>query len=203
MGSFRPPSRTMADPALPSDLARLRPLLLRFARLHLRDGALAEDAVQETLLAALEGAARFNGGSSLATWVVGILRHKIADQLRRRGREVSATDAEGIEDFDGLFAADGHWREPPAAWGDPQRQLEDRRFMAVLEACLEKLPERLARIFTLREVLEFGTEEICRELGLTPNHCYVQLYRARMGLRECLQLNWFGQGPGPAEAPPC
>jgi RNA polymerase sigma-70 factor (ECF subfamily) len=184
--------------ALPLDtrLAALRPLLLRFCRLHLRDDALVDDVVQETLLAALAGAERYAGEAQLETWVIGILRHKIVDQIRRQGREQahtqSLTDDEGDEDFDSLFVADGHWREAPPDWGDPQQSLQQKQFMTVLETCLEHLPERLARIFTLREVLEFDTDEICKEMGLTSTNCFVQLYRARMRLRECLQLRWFG-----------
>jgi len=186
----------MAAPPLDTRLAALRPLLLRFCRLHLRDDALVEDVVQETLLAALAGAERYAGEAQLETWVIGILRHKIVDQIRRQGREQartqSLTDDEGDEDFDALFVADGHWREAPPDWGDPQQSLQQKQFMTVLETCLEHLPERLARIFTLREVLEFDTEEICKEMGLTSTNCFVQLYRARMRLRECLQLRWFG-----------
>jgi RNA polymerase sigma-70 factor (ECF subfamily) len=186
----------MAAPPLDTRLAALRPLLLRFCRLHLRDDAVVEDVVQETLLAALAGAERYAGEAQLETWVIGILRHKIVDQIRRQGREQartqSLTDDEGDEDFDALFVADGHWREAPPDWGDPQQSLQQKQFMTVLETCLEHLPERLARIFTLREVLEFDTEEICKEMGLTSTNCFVQLYRARMRLRECLQLRWFG-----------
>lgn len=181
-------------------LAALRPTLVRFARLHLRDDGAVEDVVQETLLAALAGLERFAGEAQLETWVIGILRNKLVDHLRRKGREqkvmVSATDEEGEEDFDrcldALFAADGHWADAPQDWGDPQQVLSERQFLTVVETCLESLPERLARIFTLREILEFDTDEICKEIGLTPTNCFVQLYRARMRLRECLQLRWFG-----------
>lgn len=186
----------MAAPPLDTRLAALRPLLLRFCRLHLRDDALVEDVVQETLLAAFTGAERYAGEAQLETWVIGILRHKIVDQIRRKSREQahtqSLTDDEGDEDFDSLFVADGHWREAPPDWGDPQQSLQQKQFMTVLEVCLEHLPERLARIFTLREVLEFDTDEICKEMDLTATNCFVQLYRARMRLRECLQLRWFG-----------
>jgi RNA polymerase sigma-70 factor (ECF subfamily) len=187
---------------LQSEAARLRPLLLRFARLQLRDEAAAEDAVQECLLAAFEGSERFAGKSALRTWLTGILRHKILDHIRCRAREpsVQMTDDEGDErDFDALFQADGHWAEPPADWGDPARTLESKRFHDVFEACLEILPAKTARVFMLREFLGLETEEICKELVISSTNCWVALYRARMRLRECLQLNWFGTEPGGAK----
>jgi RNA polymerase sigma-70 factor (ECF subfamily) len=59
--------------------------------------------------------------------------------------------------------------------------------------CLERLPSRTARVFMMREHLGFETGEICKELDITPTHCWVLLYRARMALRECLQQTWFGK----------
>lgn len=189
----------MDDDSLRDEAARLRPLLLRFARLQLRDEAAAEDAVQDCLLAALAGEQRFAGKSALRTWLTGILRHKIVDHIRRRAREpsVQAVDDEGDErDFDALFLADGHWAEPPAAWGDPQRTLENKHFHDVFEACMEILPEKTARVFMMREFLDLETDEICKELAMSATNCWVVLYRARMRLRECLQINWFGAEAG-------
>ena len=189
----------MDDESIRSEVGRLRPLLLRFARLQLRDEAAAEDAVQECLLAALTGEQKFAGKSALRTWLTGILRHKIVDHIRRRAREPSlqAMDEDGDErDFDGLFQADGHWAEAPADWGDPQRVLENKRFHDVFEACLEILPAKTARVFMMREFLGLETSEICKELAMSTTNCWVVLYRARMRLRECLQLNWFGSEPG-------
>jgi RNA polymerase sigma-70 factor (ECF subfamily) len=174
-------------------------MLLRFARLQLRDDAAAEDAVQECLLAALSGGQGFAGKAALRTWLTAILRNKIVDCIRRRVREpsVAAVDDDGEErDFDALFAADGHWAEAPADWGDPQRTLENKRFHDVLEACMELLPERVARVFMMREFLGLETDEICKELAISATNCWVVLYRARMRLRECLQINWFGAEPG-------
>jgi RNA polymerase sigma-70 factor (ECF subfamily) len=175
-------------------LAALRPSLLAIARLQLRNEAWAEDAVSETLVAALEGARSFAAQSQLKTWVVGILKHKIIDQLRRARREVSA-DAEVAaadpETFDELFAPDGHRASMPLEWGDPERSFEQAQFFDVLQACMDRLPAALARIFMMREWLEYDTSEICKELGITSTNCFVMLYRARMRLRECLEMNWF------------
>ena len=176
-------------------LAALRPSLLAIARLQLRNEAWAEDAVSETLIAALEGAGRFAAQSQVKTWVVGILKHKIIDQFRRARREVSA-DAEvaaaDVETFDELFAPDGHRTSMPLEWGDPERSFERTQFFDVLQACVDHLPAGLARIFMMREWLEYETSEICKELDITSTNCFVMLYRARMRLRECLEMNWFG-----------
>lgn len=171
----------------------MRPYLLRYAGLQLRDPHAAEDAVQEALLAALASEAGFAGRSNLRTWVTGILKHKIVDHIRRAGRE-SALEADGgPSEFDDLFDARGHWRDAPQPWADPDAALEQQRFFAVLEECLARLPATTARTFMMREHLGCETDEICKELGITPTHCWVLLYRARMALRECLQLNWFGK----------
>lgn len=179
----------------PAAIEGERGYLLRYARLQLRNPAQAEDAVQETLLAAIEGAARFSGKSSLRTWLTGILKHKIIDQLRRSAREqpfTAADDDRGeAEAIDALFAGDGHWREMPADWGDPDAALENSRFRAALELCLQRLPERTARVFAMREVMEMPTGEICQELQITATHCWVMLHRARLTLRECLEMTWF------------
>ena len=169
-----------------------RDYLLRYASLQLRDPHAAEDAVQETLLAALAGEASFAGRSNLRTWLTGILKHKIIDAIRRMSREAAVVpvDPEATE-FDALFAEDGHWADPPAAWADPDASLEQKRFFAALEACLERLPQKIAQAFMMREHLGLETAEICKELAITPTHCWVLLYRARMALRECLEKDWF------------
>jgi RNA polymerase sigma-70 factor (ECF subfamily) len=96
------------DKSIALELAQARPYLMRFALLQLRNETAAEDAVQETLLAALQGADRFAGQSSIRTWLVGILKHKIVDHLRRQVREPQSYDA-GYGEFDALFEEDGHW----------------------------------------------------------------------------------------------
>jgi len=193
---------TVRDPAFETELQHLRPTLLRFALLHLRDEQSAEDVVQDTFLAALQGHGKFAGRAQLKTWLVAILRNKIVDRIRQRGREAplpGLDEDEGDADaFDALFAADGHWQEKPAAWGNPEASLQQSRFYDVLELCMKALPENLCRVFTMREILEMETEEICKELHISTSNCWVVLYRARMRLRECLQLRWFGEGV-PAE----
>jgi RNA polymerase sigma-70 factor (TIGR02943 family) len=175
-------------------LETLRPQLLRYARLQLRNEAWAEDAVSETLLAAIEKPEAFAGRAQPKTWLIGILKHKLVDQLRRHSRECQLGndeqgDDEAVEAL--LFRADGHFREAPQDWGDPEGTLRQQQFIAVLDACVEKLPNQLGRVFLMREWLELETEEICKELQITTTNLWVMMHRARLRLRECLQLNWF------------
>jgi RNA polymerase sigma-70 factor (ECF subfamily) len=179
-----------------TDFARqveaLRPQLMRFARTQLRNDAWAEDAVSETLLAALEKPQAFAGGSQLKTWLVGILKHKVVDQLRKQSREVTLASEDDGQDLDELlFAADGHWREAPKEWGDPEHALRERQFFDVLEACVQHLPGVQGRVFMMREWLELETDEICKELSITSTNLWVMLHRARLRLRDCLQQGWF------------
>ena len=178
------------------DIQRHRPYLLRYALLQLRDRELAQDVVQETLLAALEGRARFSGKSSPRTWLTGILKQKIIDAIRRKTREqpASSGDEEAAESSaaDAAFKGDGHWQQMPANWGNPEHALENRRFWEIFELCSRLMPERTARVFMLREVMGLTTDEICQELAITPTNLWVMLHRARLSLRECLEIKWFG-----------
>ena len=190
---FNPPLTAPSD----QDIQQHRSYLLRYAVLQLRNPEQAEDVVQETLLAALEGRARFAGGSSLKTWLTGILKHKILDAIRRKSREQPLAPA-GDDDqdaVDALFKQDGHWQQMPATWGDPEQALENRKFWEIFELCSRLLPERTARVYMLREVMEMTTEEICQEFGITPTNLWVILHRARLVLRECLEIKWFGAAP--------
>ncbi len=183
------------DADLHRQLEAMRPALLRFALLQLRNDAQAEDVVQESLIAVLEKPERFAGQSSLRTYVTGIMKFKIIDVMRaaKRTRQIETHDDQSEADaIDALFAADGHTLEQPRAWGDPDATLQQKDFFRVMEACLAKLPEKTARVFMMREWLDLDTDEICKETGLTTANVWVILFRARVRLRECLDLNWFG-----------
>lgn len=184
-------------PSFEQQLADCRDYLMRFARLQLRNDTWAEDAVSETILAALAKPQSFGNRSQLKTWLVGILKHKVIDALRHHRREVSGLSGSEDDDTDPLdyigFKPDGHFIEAPAQWGNPEQQLSSRQFFEVLDACANKLPATQGRLFLMREWLELSSEDICKELSLTPTNLYVQLHRARLRLRECLELNWFAK----------
>ena len=187
--------------SIENQLAEHRSYLLRFARLQLRNEAWAEDAVSETLLAARAKPEAFQQRSQLSTWLVGILKFKVLDQMRLNSREAChvGTDPDELTDpLDDLPLNDqGHFASLPADWGNPEQDLRSRQFFQVLEACTDKLPPAMGRLFLMREWLEMPSEDICKELKLTSTNLYVQLHRARLRLRECLELNWFGNRAAP------
>jgi RNA polymerase sigma-70 factor (ECF subfamily) len=177
-------------------LTQLRESLLRFATLQLRNREVAEDVVQDTILAALAASDRFDHRASVKTWVFSILKNKIVDVFRDRWNKnrVQLSEAAGDEtDFDVLFKENGGWQrdEMPSSWGDPERAFSDKQFWEVFEGCTAKMPEATMRVFFMRELLGLGTDEICKELGITTSNCWVILHRARMSLRLCLQQRWF------------
>lgn len=166
--------------------------LYRFALARLRDAHLAEDVVQETFLAAIKSPS-FAEQSAPRTWLTGILKHKIIDVMRKGQREVVASDLMSEEDanMDEFFDSKGHWAEPPQAWDVPTDALEQKQFLGILQVCMDKLPKKLANLFLLRDVHETDNEEICKELEITATNAWVMLYRARMSLRKCLEINWL------------
>lgn len=186
---------------LPMEIARYRGDLLRIASLQLRDRHLAEDVVQETILSALAAADSYAGRARVKTWLVGILKHKVIDALRARSRgprTLTDLGAEvGTDDLDALFDDAGFWRVKPREWEDPTQAVRQRDFDRVLETCLRKLPGLSAQVFVLRELFEVSAEEVCGLAGVTRNHLNVLLYRARMSLRGCLDLNWVTEGGAP------
>ena len=167
--------------------------LYRFALARLRDPHLAEDVVQETFLAAIKSPS-FAEQSAPRTWLTGILKHKIIDVMRKNVREIAASDLLDDEDanVDDFFDDAGHWADKPLKWDMPENALEQKQFLGVLQTCMDKLPAKSAQIFMLRDVQETDNEEICKELNISPTNAWVMLYRARLGLRKCLEINWLG-----------
>ncbi len=177
----------------PSDwVDRYGDYLFRYAILRVRNRLAAEDLVQETFLAAFKDRASFSGHSSEATWLVGILKHKIADHFRRLSRELSLPDASPVQPEDDPFNATGRWASGPAEWGgNPADLYRQQEFLEQLEKCLSGLPPIHANAFTLREIEGADTGEICKILNVTETNLWVILHRARMRLRRCLETRWF------------
>jgi len=179
-------------------LAEHRPVLFRYALLQLKDNELADDAVQETLLAAWQASANFEGKAGLRTWLIGILKHKIADHWRRSAREAVLSDFDQIdndedETDDDFFMSNGHWNGGPITWNDPEAALKQQEFWAIYETCQNNLPPKMAKVFMLRELVGLEAEEVCRETGLSDANYWVTMHRARLRLRECLEIRWFNQ----------
>jgi RNA polymerase sigma-70 factor, ECF subfamily len=172
--------------------------LFRFAMSRLRDQELAENAVQETFLAALKARDAFSGAATERSWLIGILKRKVIDHFRHQARQEPTEDIEAVQDQVGeLFDERGRWRTPPGRWrASPEELAERDDFRRVLTACLGDLPERQARAFTLCEVEERDGPEACEVLAVSTSNLYVLLHRARSRLRRCLELSWFEQGEG-------
>ena len=176
--------------------------LLGFAAARVRDRATAQDMVQETFLAGIKSAAGFAGRSSERAWLFGILRNKLADYYRLQNREEAITDTEfSFPEERGAFATGGLGKDgwvmklAPKAWETPDGTLISKEFQGVLKSCLSRLPDKIAQVFRLREIDDVSSEEICKDLGVSPNNLWVMLHRARMGLRRCLEVHWFGNKP--------
>lgn len=203
----RPTSTVSPDPSalaplagdaamLESQLPGLRARLLRHARFAVHDDSLAEDLVQDTLIAVFEQHTKRRGDASLATWATAILKNKVADwyrsPTRRRVVQFNADDGKLDDAIDALYDADGSYAEPVPAWQQPENRTEQRQMMTVLERCVSCLPRQTGNVFMMREWLGFDTAEICERLGVSADNCRMILHRARMGLRECMQRDWIG-----------
>jgi len=186
--------------ALQQRLSAVRPRLLAFARLQLSDQVYAEDMVQETLVSALESLHRFRGQAKFETWVFGILRHKLIDAIRLKGREVTAEHDpdELLPDIDELFDERAHWTigARPQEWVQPEASCERDNFWEVFDLCVFHLPKNAAQVFTMRELMGLETAEICESLAISEQNCWVILHRARLKLRGCLEVGWFSKGEG-------
>ena len=173
--------------------------LFKYAVFRLRDDTASEDAVQETFLAALKAYEKFEGRGSERTWLVGILKHKIVDHFRRAVREAplgEETDeaSDHREFFERADEWKGHWNNDyaPTDWhATPAELLERSDFWKVFTDCLSPLPQRTSNAFTMREVDGHTSEEICEILSISVNNLWVMLHRARLQLRNCLEVNWF------------
>lgn len=193
--SKRPTSGAMANGlGDPDYIEAVRIDMMRFARLQLGNDSESEDVVQEALTAAVRDAGKFRSDSALKTWIIAILKHKIADILRQRQRRpILASEMADRTDSttNALFDRRGMWRDAarPATWENPEALINNDQILAVFDACLDKLPPQHGRVFLMREVVGLETEEICRELEVSPGNLRVILHRARLALRACLEQN--------------
>ncbi len=181
----------------PTDwLADYGDLLYRYALLRVQSETVAEDLVQDTLLAGLQGVSNFNYQSSISSWLVGILKNKIVDYYRKSQREfplLSETDAED-EIVTYHFDENGHWQIDLIDWKTPEKDFDTQAFWQTFSQCKSRLSETMARLFMMR-MDGISTEECCQILSLkNPNQMWVMLSRTRMKLRLCLETTWFDKG---------
>ena len=166
-------------------------LLFRFALARVNDADVAEDLVQETLVAAFRSVSQFEGRSEVHTWLVSIIRRKIADFFKRMGREKNINEFlnSDRDDFD-QRSHDLH--HPKLSAKRFESSLEKDEFWATVQECVKRLPPHLRETFLLRVVNEKKPVcQLCEELGITEENFGVRLYRARLMLRDCLEKNWL------------
>ena len=189
------PGRALSEPE--TWLERHGDALYAYALFRTRDTAAAEDLVQDTLIAAFQARGRFAGLSSERTWLIAILKNKLKDYVRRcmRERPLPDTPPEMDDPEAELFDAAGGWLHPPSAWDRPDTALEQRQFWEALAACLRGLPPRQSEAFTLCELDGLDAGEACNILRIAATNLRVLLHRARLGLRQCLEVRWFAPGP--------
>lgn len=166
-------------------------MLYNYALMRVGKREWAEDMVQETLLAALQGWEQFAGNSSERTWLIGILRHKILDFFRRHHGPDEVDDQPWRTEY---FDESRHWKEKPSPWNaDPVAVAENREFVQVLHGCLRELSRIMAEAFVMRELEGMSCEEVCKHLQISETNLWVRLHRARLQLGRCLERNWFAR----------
>lgn len=173
-------SRQERNAVLAAEIAQQAGYLLRYARTRVRDDHLSQEAVQETLLAALESLDSFDGRATLRTWLTGILLHKIHDGFRRGARDADPGDGEPPE---------------PVEWLTPDHALHVKRMCTAFAEAVGALPERQAQALMLGEIAGVDTERLCRKLGVTRGNLWVLMHRARTGLRAGLEERGYSFRP--------
>jgi RNA polymerase sigma-70 factor, ECF subfamily len=174
-----------------SEFASHRTAMLRFAKRKVRDEMLAEDAVQDALMAAVAGADSFQGQSAPRTWLMGILNHKIQDIFRKETRYVRIGDVYGAsqEDdgsFDDATGFDAISGEDRSEGIDPMRLLSSKRLGARLVSAVDELPESLREVVRLHLIEGLSTAEVCEQLNISEANCWVRIHRARKRLAQAL-----------------
>ena len=164
--------------------------LFRYALQRVQDQTTADDLVQETFLAAIQARDSFRRQSSVRTWLISILRHKILDRLRKECRGGQPDTSDDV--IDRCFDQRGSWVHRPGKWSvDPASLLEQEEFWVVFKRCRDALPGQIQTAFSLRVMSEMKAEDVCKELQITSTNLHVMLHRARARLRACLEADWF------------
>lgn len=168
--------------------------LFNYAVVRVNSNDIAKDLVQETFFAGLKSAKNFEGKSTERTWLVSILKRKIIDYYRKINSKKG--QAEVRMNFYDNGENEGSWIEErvPQSWNnEAEKTIENNELKSQLDACIEALPEKYGMVFKMKTIQEFETEEICKELDITPSNLWVIIHRARTQLRNCMEKNWFNK----------
>lgn len=165
--------------------------LYRYAYSRLRDGNSAEEVVQETFVAGVRYQHQFNGSGSERGWLLAILKRKIVDFVRARARNRTENAYDEFDPTVQLFDEKGHWKKDGLPEWAPDRAMQSRELWQVVRDCLASLPQGQADVFVLSVMENVNSDEICRQLDITPSNLWVRLHRARLGLAKCVAAKWF------------
>lgn len=166
--------------------------LFRYAKSRLRNINAAEEVVQETFLAGVRYSEQYSGSGSEVGWLMGILKRKIIDHVRARNKHQKAQPYEDENDPSAqMFDAMGNWKPGAVKWAArPGERIEMEELSSIVQSCLETLPQNQADVFVLSVMEELDSEQICKELGITPSNMWVRMHRARLGLAKCVGSKW-------------
>lgn len=176
----------------------LNATLVRAARGYAQTDAVAEEIVQETWIGVIRGIDRFEGRSSLRTWVFGIMVNVARTRATREARSIpfasAAPPGEEAEpiDPDRFFPSDhsqyaGHWRLGPAAWGLPEESLVAGEARESILAAIDELPPNQREVIVLRDIGGWPAPDVCNALGITETNGRVLLHRARAKVRAAIE----------------
>jgi RNA polymerase sigma-70 factor (ECF subfamily) len=184
-------------------IERYADALFGYAYARINRQEVAEDLVQDTFFSALKAQDTFRNDSSEKTWLIAILKRKIIDYYRKKSTqsELNVLDKETKDGFmSHFFEGEGlyeeHWTKAaaPKNWGGNfDTTVESQEFYNILQGCLGKLPVKWAAVFTMKNMDDLKSDEICKELGIEPSNYWVIMHRAKLQLRECMEKNWFKQ----------
>lgn len=170
--------------------------LYRYAYSRLRNTSSAEEAVQETFVAGVRYQHQYQGTGSERGWLLTILKRKIVDHVRARSRRNEEPGFDQHDPTTMLFDENGRWRKGVLPDLSPDQDMQARELRQIVRDCLESLPQGQADVFMLSVMEEVDSDEICRQLDITPSNFWVRLHRARLGLAKCVGAKWF-QGEVP------
>lgn len=170
--------------------------LYNYAYSRVRSKEVAEDLVQETFIAGLRAMKSFQGRSTELTWLISILKRKTIDYYRKSSvkKEVAVSEFTSPFNKEGIY--EGHWildRAPKEWKSDLDDPINQAEFRSILDKCLSNLHENWKAVFVLKFIEDLNSNEICKELECTPSNLWVMLHRARLKLRECIEMNWLNE----------
>lgn len=170
-------------------------ILYRFALARIQNPTVAEDLVQETFVAALKSLKSYHNQSSLRTWLIGILKHKIIDHFRSQRKTISLEETDfSCQNADEESNLPRRQKVSVNEWNiSPEKIVEELSFRETLQKCLDHLPEKAKQLFLMREIDEVESVELCKIFNVTTTNLWVMLYRIRNRLKSCLEKNWFNK----------